>query len=228
MTGKRISVFEELKQVDALVDLQHEPQQVVERLPFTVRIVQNEEDLMKAVRVRHEAYAKHLPASASALSEPEEEDERPDTAVLLAESKLDGSALGSVRVQTNCDGPLPVERSLHLPPVLQNQTLADARRLAIVRGGEGGLVRTALFKALFQYWQHISVDWAVVAARPPLHRTYERLMFSNVLTDPEFTPQLPGISVSCQESAFPITSLHSGHLTTLWLSRLLLRNNAGL
>ena len=40
-----------------------------EILPFTVRIVQDEEDLAKAIRVRHSAYARHLPTLAETLRE---------------------------------------------------------------------------------------------------------------------------------------------------------------
>ncbi len=186
MNAKHPSVFEELKQIDALVDLQREPQLPVEHLPFTVRLVKTEEDLMKAVKVRYEGYSKHMPAASVALLQPEPEDYEPDTAILLAESKLDGEPIASVRVQTNEYRPLHIELAMQMPRALQGKRLADARRLSIVRGGEGGLVRAAMFKALFTYWQVSDVDWAVVAARAPMNRTYERLLFRNLLTDPGF------------------------------------------
>ena len=41
MLNQRPSVFEELKKVDALVDARSEPGRVIERLPFTVRVVRS-------------------------------------------------------------------------------------------------------------------------------------------------------------------------------------------
>jgi hypothetical protein len=204
MAGTHKSVFDELKQVDALIDLHREPQLVEERLPFTVRIVQNEEDLLKAVRVRYEAYARHMPSSASAMSDPEADDVCPGSALLVAESKLDGGAIGSVRVQTNQFGPLPIERSIKLPTPFASLVLADARRLSIVRGGEGGLVRMAMFKALFLYWEQLGVDWAIVLARPPLQRSYQKLMFSDLLADPLLYPASETVALMRQVMALGV------------------------
>ncbi|MFD2270822.1 hypothetical protein ACFS07_06110 [Undibacterium arcticum] len=70
------------------------PQQPVmaeERLPFTVRLVRNEDDLCKAVHIRHSAYARHVPTFAETLKSPETSDAENGVVVLLAESKLDGS-----------------------------------------------------------------------------------------------------------------------------------------
>ena len=44
---------------------------VEERLPFRVRIVRSEEDLEKAVSIRHAAYGRHLPAVAALLERAE-------------------------------------------------------------------------------------------------------------------------------------------------------------
>ena len=71
-----------------------------ERLPFRVRLVRSEEDLAKAVSIRHAAYARHLPGFAEQLRHPERSDFSADGIVLLAESRLDGSPLGTMRVQT--------------------------------------------------------------------------------------------------------------------------------
>ena len=42
-------------------------------------------------------------------------DRDPGTAILLAESKLDGAPLGTMRIQTNEYAPLAVEQSVRLP-----------------------------------------------------------------------------------------------------------------
>jgi len=70
-------------------------------LPFTIRVASSEEQLGKAVAIRHAAYLRHLPTLAEALRAPEGIDRDESTVVLLAESKLDGSPLGTLRIQTN-------------------------------------------------------------------------------------------------------------------------------
>ena len=159
-----------------------------ERLPFTVRLVRTEEDLRKAVQVRQSAYARHMPAVADKLAVPEAVDTQEGVAVLLAESKVDGSPLGTARIQTNQFQTLALEKSVALPQWLQGKSLAHVSRLGVVQGGVGRLVKLMLFKGLFKYWEQNGIDWAVVAARPPLDRMYEQLLFSDVFPGQGYTP----------------------------------------
>ena len=137
----------------------------VERLPFTIRRVQSSDDLWKAVRIRHAAYNRHVPAFAATLAVPEESDFDDDAVVLLAESKLDGSPLGSCRIQTNFHNPLHVEDSVALPGWLQGKRLAEVTRLGIDEGRVGRVVKIALIKAAFEYCEANAIDWAVVTGR---------------------------------------------------------------
>src|SRR4030067_2440115 len=82
-----------------------------ERLPFTVRVVQDEADLRKAVQIRHATYGRHVPELAELLRVPESYDRERGSVVLLAESKLDGSPLGSLQIQSNRYGTLGIEQS---------------------------------------------------------------------------------------------------------------------
>lgn len=159
-----------------------------ERLPFTVRLVQTPEDLHKAVEIRRQAYARHMPDVAEKLREPEDVDTQPGVAVLLAESKLDGSPLGTARIQTNRHAALALQTSVDLPRWLDGKALAHVSRLGVVQGGMGRLVKLMLFKGLFRYWEKERIDWAVVAARPPLDRMYEQLLFQDVFPDQGFVP----------------------------------------
>jgi len=156
---------------------------VVESLPFTVRRVETEDDLLKAVRVRHAAYARHVPEFASTLALPEAADYDADTMVLLAESKLDGSPLGSTRIRTNLFRPLGVEDSVTLPSWLQGRRLVEATRLGIDEGRVGRLVKMALIKACFMYCEENAVEWSVATGRHPVDRQYEQLMFVDVFAD---------------------------------------------
>jgi hypothetical protein len=160
----------------------------VEHLPFTVRMVRTESDLLKAVSIRHAAYARHVPNLARSLKAPESLDYSSDAEVVLAESKLDGSPLGTLRIQTNRSHPLLLEESLQLPAWLQGRKLAEATRLGITDGIAGRLVKTVLFKVFYQYCLFNDLDWMVITARSPLDRQYERLMFKDVYPGLGYVP----------------------------------------
>lgn len=151
-----------------------------ERLPFTVRLIRNECDLAKAVAIRHQAYARHVPSFAEALRSAESYDSESGVVVLLAASKVDGEPLGTMRIQTNRFRPLSVEQSLPLPPDLARRPLAEATRLGVTEQKVGRLVKTVLFKAFYQYCLKNSIEAMVVTGRSPIDRQYERLMFEEV------------------------------------------------
>jgi hypothetical protein len=160
----------------------------VEHLPFTVRLVRTDQDLKKAIAVRHLAYSRHLPTVAEALAAPEPEDVDPECPVLVAESKLDGSPLGTVRIHTSRSGPLPMEKSVRLPVPLANACRAEATRLGVAHGASGLVVRYILFKACFQYCLAAGIEWIVIAARAPLDKMYRAWLFKDVFEDAGFRP----------------------------------------
>lgn len=159
-----------------------------ESLPFTVKIVSDEAGLEKAVHIRHSAYGRHVPAFAEKLKVPEALDFDKGAVVLLAESKLDGSPLGTMRIQTNRYTPLALEQSVELPDWLQGRSLAEATRLGVSEGHQGRLVKTVLFKAYFLYCQQAKIDWMVITARKPLDRQYDALLFRDCFGAGEFIP----------------------------------------
>ncbi len=159
-----------------------------EYLPFSVRLVRNAEDLAKAVHIRHAAYARHVPTFADTLRFPEASDVEEGIAVLLAESKVDGSPLGTMRIQTNQFGPLSLEHSLTLPDGLQGLSLAEATRLGVTGTGAGRLVKTVLFKAFYLYCVQSGVDYMVVSGRAPVDRQYDSLLFQDVYPDLGYIP----------------------------------------
>ncbi len=151
-----------------------------ERLPFTVRIVRSEEALHKAVAIRQAAYARHVPAFAEKLKAPEANDRADGSVILLAESKLDGSPVGTMRIQTNRFKDLAVAQSVELPAWLRNKSMAEATRLGIEVGGTGRVVKTVLFKAFYLYCIEADGEWMGIAARPPVDRQYEALLFQDL------------------------------------------------
>ena len=160
-----------------------DPERTIERLPFTIRCVHGGDDLRKAVQVRHAAYARHLPQFAQSLAAPEASDYEAGTVVLLAESKLDGSALGSTRIGNNFYGKLSVEQSIVLPEWLKSRRLAEVTRLSVGEGRIGQVVKVALLKACVMYCQQQRIEWALATGRAPIDRQYERLMFVDVFDD---------------------------------------------
>jgi hypothetical protein len=159
-----------------------------EHLPFTVRRVDDNEALRKAVEVRHAAYSRHVPEFARSLVLPEARDYDADSIVLLAESRLDGSPLGSVRIQTNFNSPLALEESLELPSWLQGKRLAEVTRLGVAEGRMGRMAKVALCKAMFQYWVQNDIDFAIATGRPPIDRHYEQLLFSDIFAEGTLMP----------------------------------------
>ncbi|HEV2610326.1 MAG TPA: hypothetical protein VGU61_08675 [Noviherbaspirillum sp.] len=159
-----------------------------EKLPFTVKLVDNDDELQKAVNIRHAAYQRHVPAFAEKLKSPEPIDKEEGVIILLAESKLDGSPIGTMRLQTNIGKPLPLEQSVTLPDWLSGRTLGEATRLGVSGSQAGRLVTAALFKAGLHYCFQTGIEWIVVAGRSPIDRQYERLMFDEVFPGLGYVP----------------------------------------
>lgn len=177
-----------------------------ENLPFTVRLVLDESHLAKALAIRQSAYGRHLPDLAQRLGAAELCDSDPGAVILLAESKLDGAPLGTMRIQSNRHGPLLLEQSVTLPDWLQGQVLAEATRLGVVGRSEGRLTKTALFKAYFLYCQQTGVDWMVIAGRSPLDRQYEALRFRDVFPEAGFIPMAHAGDIPHRVLAFEIAT----------------------
>jgi hypothetical protein len=154
-----------------------------ERLPFTVRAVTDEDQLRKAVSIRYHAYGRHVPGLAELLRLPEPKDHEAGCVVLLAESKLDGEPLGTMRIQTNRYRPLALEGSVSLPGWLAGSSLAEATRLGIAEGSVGRVVKTMLFKAFYLFCLETGIDWMVIGARSPLDKMYRALLFSDLFPD---------------------------------------------
>jgi hypothetical protein len=159
-----------------------------ERLPFTVKVVACDEELQKVVSIRQSAYARHIPELAEKLKVAESSDHDEDSIILLAESKLDGSPMGTMRIQTNRQRELPLERAMPFPDWLASSSLAHFSRLGIQQGLVGRLVKVALFKASYLLCLQSDIDHIVLAARSPLDRQYSQLLFDDAYPDAGFVP----------------------------------------
>lgn len=157
-------------------------------LPFRIRIVRNEEQLSKAVRIRAEAYERHWPNLYVQLQSPEEQDRNPNSLIFLAERKESDEPVGTMRVDTNLVSPLPVTENVVLPDDVTSRTIAYVTRLGVKQGAMGSLVKLALFKSLHRYCLAKQLHWMLVGIRPPGDRDYVRLGFSDVFEEGKLVP----------------------------------------
>jgi len=155
--------------------------ETTQALPFRVRLARDERDLRRAVAVRVQAYGRHVPGMDEVLSAPEPDDFRSDAILLLAESKLDGQVLGSMRLLTNVLHPLHLEEEVALPQQFHGRKLLEAWRLTVCPGEAARQVSSALYKALYEVSFHADIDHVLVVARSPVDRLYRAMQFKEAM-----------------------------------------------
>jgi len=151
----------------------------VERLPFRVEMA-SRQSLAEVAALRAASYGKHLPTLGAKLHQPEAADFDPACAVFVAQSKFDGSLLGSFRTHANVSDVLPLQTSLQLPERFRGARMVETTRLCIKGNLNASAVRSALFKALHLYCLAQKVDWMMAAGRRPVDRIYDGLLFQDV------------------------------------------------
>lgn len=152
-----------------------------ESLPFRVRLVDDAQDLDKAVEIRSSAYSRHLPDLAETLRTAEAEDYRPDVLLLVAERKIDQRAIGSMRLQPNFNRPLRVEGETVLPEIYKGRRLVEATRLGVENGSSGRMVMVTLVKAAYEICHATAIDFAFAAGRRSMAEIFRSMRFDDVL-----------------------------------------------
>lgn len=156
-------------------------------LPFRVRVVSNEAQLLRVQALRQLAYGRHLPAQAASFGQADVLDRLDDTTIFFAEDKHSGELVGSARVQSNRRAPLQIERSIELPESRRGQLLAEITRLC-VRPGYDQPVRLALVKASHLFCIAMQIGGVLAGSRRSLLRTYENLGFTDLFGDERMCP----------------------------------------
>jgi hypothetical protein len=150
-----------------------------ENLPFRVEIA-SRQHLQEVASLRAATYGKHLPDLAASLGQPEPADFARGCEVFVAKSKFDGSLLGTLRTHSNVYNPLPIQASLELPERFRGTRMLETTRLCVKGSPGASTVRTALFKAMHMYCLDQNVDWMMAAARRPVDRIHDSLLFVDV------------------------------------------------
>lgn len=166
------------------------PAETSHHLPVTIRVASTDADLRKVLAVRAAAAGK--PSTSSATG-PETWDQRPNATLLIAESRIDGDALGSLRILASERGRLMVEDRVALPQSLRAVSVAEASCLAVKAGRNATLVRLMLWKAFHRYCLAAQVDTMLIAVRESALRQYEWLGFHDPQPAPvRFSPDGTG------------------------------------
>ena len=158
-------------------------------LPFRVRVVTDEAQLLRVQALRQTAYGRHLPAQAASFGSADPLDRLSDTTVFFAEDKESGVMVGSARVQSNRSSALQIERSIELPPQRRGQLLAEITRLCVLPGYDQP-VRLAMVKASHLFCIAMQIGGVLAGSRRSLLRTYENLGFTDLFGDDRMCPLL--------------------------------------
>ncbi len=160
-------------------------------LPFRVRIVDSEDDLLRVQALREAAYGHHLPALAAQFGKADPVDRWPDVTIFYAEDKSSGRVVGSARLQSNRTRPLQIEQSTVLPDHLRGRLLAEVTRMTVI-SGYAHPVKLALVKAIHLYCVALQIGGIVCASRPSLMRQYLTLGFEDLYGDARLVPMAHG------------------------------------
>ncbi len=162
---------------------------IAHSLPFRVRVVCDETQLLRVQALRQTAYGRHLPDQAASFGSADPLDRLDDTTIFFAEDKATGRVVGSARVQNNRSAPLQIERSVELPEARRGQLLAEITRLCVMPGYDQP-VRLALVKASHLFCIATQIGGVLAGSRRSLLRTYENLGFTDLFGDERMCPLL--------------------------------------
>ncbi len=151
-------------------------------LPFTILVAISEQDLIDLVSLRSQTYSRHNAPGAGRLKFFEEQDRGADAVLLLARSKLDGTAVGSVRVQTRVSRPLMVESAMQLPDEVARANPVELMRGSIRNGTAGRMVSASLAKASFLLCRQFDFSHVIVTCREPVNLMYRAYQFDELLS----------------------------------------------
>jgi hypothetical protein len=150
-------------------------------LPYRIHPVEDPSLLLGVRALRRAAYSKYLGDAAQPFEAPDAIDARPSTVVFAAQSKTDGRVVGSLRITSNADGPLPLEQSTTLPAWLATRRLAEFTRFVTEREPHDPRLAPLLMKAAFLYAESVGIEALVVASRAKMAERYALLGFEDVV-----------------------------------------------
>jgi hypothetical protein len=157
----------------------------LEKLDFRIKLLRNDQRLEDAIRVRHDVFNRHHAdvegGELETFNQIERKDIQAGCVLLVAESKLDNSILGSVRIETNTNRPLSIEHEVPLPESIRGRHLAILSRMSVVGGLSGKNVFFALSKAIYLYCLAKQINSALLCCPvDSLSRMYSRFGWTHL------------------------------------------------
>jgi hypothetical protein len=156
-------------------------------LPFTVTVLKTAAQLDAVVAHRARGYGRRSAALGSALALPEPADARSHgREILVAQSKLDGAVIGSMRLHVNYREPTNVEKAASdLPASMAGSRIMDSSRFCCAAGH---VCRGALFKAGLLYARRHKVDHFLLATLESIEPLYASVGFAPLFEDGRLHP----------------------------------------
>lgn len=155
-------------------------------LPFRISILKTAAELKEAVQHRSLGYGRRSVALGGSLEMPEAGDARAHgREILIATSKMDGSIIGSLRLEINFYQPVSVQRYAQLPAEINSRRIMDANRFCCF---ESNICRAALFKAAIAYGASKDVDHFIIATLDKLVPLYASVGFAPLFDDGRMHP----------------------------------------
>lgn len=156
-----------------------------QKLPFTVSIA-SEKDFPSIAKLRSDGYGRRSAALGAQLARSEPADEPiPGREILVAQSKLDGALIGTMRLHVGLFEPTSVEKAIELPANLAGQRIMDAARFCCTGGA---VCRAAIFKAALLYAKRHHVDQFLLATLERIEPLYLSAGFAPLFDDGRLHP----------------------------------------
>ncbi|MEO7057943.1 MAG: hypothetical protein ABI143_14155, partial [Caldimonas sp.] len=99
---------------------------------------------------------------------------------LLAERKLDGRPIGTLRLQSNISRPLRLQGEAPPLNVFADKRLLESTRLGVEAGMSNRVVTAALIKAAFEICHAAGIDYNVTGGRRSMAHVFRSMCFEEL------------------------------------------------
>jgi len=179
------------------------------QLPFVIRPVVNNEELLRVAELRLDAFRISLGDDPTKLGDAIDlEDYATNAAVLAAFDKVTGEIIGTMRLSFSSRGPTTMQSVTTFPNDWFVGTYAEARLLCVPKGRYNRIVMIMLCKAFYLACINEGIDSMLVGARRSMEPLYRFLRFDDVSNPPlKFVP--PSHTMPHRVLSLPVNEVQS-------------------